>query len=126
IPEPNSGCWLRIGYCPKGYYGSLKWHGKRVLAHVFSYQWHVGPIPAGYDIDHLCRTPACVNPTHLEAVPHRVNVLRGVGPTAQNAGKTHCHKGQSYADGMERYDSDTHHYRRCLTCYRMKYPRTVK
>ena len=29
------------------------------------------------ELDHLCRTPACVNPEHLESVTHRENTARG-------------------------------------------------
>jgi hypothetical protein len=28
-------------------------------------------------LDHLCKTPACVNPDHLEAITQRQNALRG-------------------------------------------------
>src|SRR5690349_18938459 len=44
-------------------------------AHRFSYLLFHGEIPEGMVIDHLCRNPGCVNPRHLQAVPHRVNLL---------------------------------------------------
>lgn len=48
----------------------------RVRAHRFAYELFVGPIPSGYDIDHVCRNRRCVNPAHLEAVPGDVNRSR--------------------------------------------------
>ncbi|PWG73550.1 hypothetical protein DF186_22500 [Enterococcus hirae] len=30
-----------------------------------------------YDLDHLCRNRICCNPRHLEAVPRKINTLRG-------------------------------------------------
>ncbi len=53
----------------------------------------VGPIPDGLYVDHLCRTPACINPAHMELVTNGENVLRGVCPAALNARKTHCKRG---------------------------------
>lgn len=44
-------------------------------------------------LDHLCRVRGCVNPAHLEIVDNTTNILRGEGPTAQNARKTHCKRG---------------------------------
>lgn len=73
--------------------------GKRnvmVYAHRYSYEHFVGPIPDGLQIDHLCRVRACVNPSHLEAVTGRINVLRGGTITARNAAKTHCPQGHEY------------------------------
>ena len=84
IPEPNSGCWLWIGGKTSMGYGQIGL-GRRdegdILAHRFSYEHYRGSIPDGFDLDHLCRNPACVNPGHLEAVTHQVTGARG------NAGK---------------------------------------
>jgi hypothetical protein len=78
-PEPNSGCWLFALGGPRGYgYLSVGGRGgRRVLAHRFSYELHVGPVPEGLVLDHLCRVRRCVNPRHLEPVTQRENVFRG-------------------------------------------------
>ena len=77
IPEPNSGCWLWTGALdPKGY-SHVTVRGRTTRGHRLSFETHKGPIPAGLEIDHLCRTRCCVNPDHLEAVTHAENVARG-------------------------------------------------
>lgn len=45
-------------------------------AYHYSYEQENGPIPAGLEIDHLCRVPTCVRPSHLEAVTHAENMRR--------------------------------------------------
>lgn len=52
---------------------------REMLAHRMSYLLHVGPVPEGLTLDHLCRNTICVNPEHLEPVTARVNVRRGKG-----------------------------------------------
>lgn len=79
-----------------GGYGQMKKHRKILLAHRVAYELLRGPIPSGLTIDHLCRNRSCVNPAHLEAVPIRENVLRGSGPTARNARKTHAKCGHPF------------------------------
>jgi len=59
-------------------YGQFAMNGKTRSAYRVSYEWLVGGIPDGLEIDHLCRNPSCVNPSHLEAVTHTENVRRGV------------------------------------------------
>ena len=68
----------------------------QVGAHRFAYTEAKGAIEDGLTIDHLCRVKACVNPSHLEAVTLRTNILRGENTAAKNARKTHCHRGHPF------------------------------
>jgi hypothetical protein len=63
------------------------------LAHILTYEWLVGPVPDGMELDHLCRVRHCVNPFHLEPVPHLDNVLRGAAPTAKWSLTNTCKRG---------------------------------
>lgn len=72
-------CWPFTGNTNKGY-GQLKCviDGKHVQVHAarVAYELEVGPIPEGYEIDHLCVTANCCNPAHLEPVTHSENMRR--------------------------------------------------
>jgi hypothetical protein len=95
-------------------YGYLRPGGRQVYAHRFAFEALVGPIPEGLSLDHLCRVTWCVFPGHLDPVEHRTNVLRGVGPTAVNARKTHCKRGHPLS-GDNLY-VQPRGYRNCRTC----------
>lgn len=82
----DTECWPYLGYRTAKGYGL---HG-RTTAHRFVYIVTFGPVPKGYTIDHLCRCRHCVNPAHLQAVPHRANVARGTARAAAGAKLTHC------------------------------------
>lgn len=74
-------------------YGRFKAGGRDTVAHLWCYELTVGKVPAGLELDHLCRNRSCVNPSHLEPVTHRENMMRGETITAANARKTHCKNG---------------------------------
>lgn len=77
----STACWLwtanttgATGYgrfYPGGDYGT-----RGVVAHRYSYETAVGPIPDGLQIDHLCCVKRCVNPAHLEPVTNAENSRR--------------------------------------------------
>lgn len=105
------GCW--VWTASRDHCGYGKFHdGRMVMAHRWSYQHHVGPIPDGLVLDHLCRNRACVNPAHLEAVTQRTNLLRGETYTARVL-RPYCDRGHIY-DGIR---SDG--YRFCRECARV-------
>lgn len=109
-------CWEWTASKTPGGYGRIFADGRKVYAHRAVYEAVVGPIPEGFQIDHLCRNRGCVNPDHLEPVTRRENLLRGVGFVAVNAAKTHCPKGHPY-DEENTYQTPTGR-RVCRTCMR--------
>lgn len=114
---PN-GCWEFTGYVNPNGYGQL---GRNLGAHRVAWEVsHGRPVPAGLVIDHQCHNldlscnddtecphRRCVNPTHLEAVTDRTNILRGHSPTAAvNAIKTECDRGHEFTPENTYYRPD--------------------
>lgn len=92
-------CWEWRGARNRSGYGIFRVGGggtSPVNAYRVAYEIVVGVIPEGLFLDHLCRNRACVNPGHLEPVTPKVNTLRGAGPTAKNALRTHCKRGHEF------------------------------
>ena len=115
---PHLGaCWLWVGGKRNGYGRFGVTHGVGVYSHRFAYELLIGPIPAGLTIDHLCRVLTCVNPSHLEPVTNRENVLRGVSFAALHARKTHCPQGHPYS-GDNLYIAPGGRKRECRECKR--------
>ena len=106
--DESSGCWNWIGgmYHHTGYARI-----DETCAHRVVYIHVHGSIPEGLEIDHLCRNRRCVNPEHLEAVTHQVNVRRGLV-----SGKTQCPAGHPY--GPDDFDRDG--WRHCRECHRLR------
>lgn len=107
---PIEACWEWAGR--KGRYG--QW--RRWYAHRLAFTIFVGPIPEGYEIDHLCENKTCINPHHLEAVP-----IEGRENTRRfQAKKTHCPRGHPYDEtNTYRQLRNGRVSRSCKTCRKM-------
>jgi hypothetical protein len=102
----ENGCWRwTAGHNRKGY-GCFGMKRQNMGAHRAAYMLFVGPIPEGLTIDHLCRVRDCVNPAHLEAVPHVVNVRRGTTGMYPHGHRTHCNHGHEFDDENTGWRSD--------------------
>ena len=117
VARADGSCWIWMGARTAAGYGALS-RGRRgagtVYAHVVSHQIHKGPVPAGHQVDHVCRVRACVNPAHLEAVSQVENLHRQAAAAAL---RTHCargHRFESLPAGRRRY---------CKACSRDRYRR---
>ena len=98
--SPNeNGCMVWQGSVSDNGYGVFWLRRKSEGAHRISVMVSGRQIPAGMQVDHLCRKPKCVNPLHLEVVTPRENQRRGIGFSAVNAVKTQCPKGHPLEDG---------------------------
>ena len=90
-------CWEWEASIDKNGYAQFRLDSKIIGGHRWSYEHYKGAIlPEGSPLDHLCRVRHCVNPDHLEMVTFKENALRGKGPTAVNARKTHCKNGHPF------------------------------
>lgn len=109
--ELGPDCWEWVGAISDTGYGSFGVAGRTHYAHRFAYERHKGGIPEGFDIDHLCRNKACVNPAHLDAVTRRENCRRG----KRGVLKTHCPQGHPWIE-EHIYVRPANGHRMCGTC----------
>lgn len=110
----TEGCWLWIASKSKNGYGKIVFEKKHTSAHRVIYQHFKGLIPKGMVIDHLCRNKICVNPSHLEAVTQKENILRGFSPASLNSKKTICKNGH-FLSGKNLYVTPNGR-RNCVIC----------
>ncbi|WP_371652479.1 MULTISPECIES: HNH endonuclease signature motif containing protein [unclassified Streptomyces] len=91
-------CHLWTGSLNDKGYGTFWADGRTVKAHRYAFEQANGSIPDGLEVDHRCRRRNCVAVHHLDAVTHRVNILRSANHVARRAAVTHCPAGHAYDD----------------------------
>lgn len=90
--DRSADCWLWLGSTIKGYgqvrVGDLP-DGRRVTWYAHRIAWFLDgrPLHRRMTLDHLCRTPACVNPDHME------EVTRGENSRRAHADRPQCSRG---------------------------------
>lgn len=113
--DKTDTCWLWTGNRTRlGYALFRNEFGNKEAVHVFAYRTLKEPIPAGLEIDHLCKVRHCANPQHLEAVTRQENIRRSDCPAGLHARKTHCIHGHKFSP-QNTYIRE-HGRRRCKTC----------
>jgi hypothetical protein len=113
-----TGCWEWQAAKTGGGYG-LFWLEKTFhLAHRVAYEVLIGPIPEGLTIDHICKNPGCVNPSHMEPVTQGENLRRSESWSGQNMRKTHCPQGHPYEGDNLKLTKEG--FRQCRICTREK------
>lgn len=69
----ETGCWIWQRRLRSGY-GEIAIAGKYHQVHRLSLEARLGAHLGSQPAHHVCATPACVNPDHLQPVTHRENV----------------------------------------------------
>ena len=82
--EKTETCWLWSAWLDGHGYGRVRFNGKPTPAHRLSYLIHVGEVPDGFMIDHICHNRRCVNPDHLRTVTNKQNGENRNGPQSNN------------------------------------------
>jgi len=120
--DKSGDCWLwtaglRLGY---GQFRRTHDRGNPAVAHRYAYEITKGQIPAGMQLDHLCRNRACVNPDHLEPVSQRVNMLRGLQSRLANGMDDKCAHGHRYTPENTYRNPSRASDIRCRECSRIR------
>jgi hypothetical protein len=89
------GCIEFTGSVQTGGYGQMGIKGRPYLTHKLAYEWLIGEVPSGLELDHICRNKKCLNTEHLEPVTHSENLIRrGLkGKKINKPERTHCRRG---------------------------------
>jgi hypothetical protein len=88
VPEPNSGCWLWMGYLNAEGYSIFRIGDSPKRGYRISYEHFKGPA-AGLVIRHKCDTRCCVNPDHLLAGTAADNMADMVARGRHSRGSRH-------------------------------------
>jgi hypothetical protein len=119
-------CWLWTSNLDKDGYGTF-WVGQSARArraHRVAYELEVGAIPDGLQLDHACRNPTCVRPSHLEPVTCKENLRRSPWTiNTINGTKTHCKRGHEFTPENTGRQKNGRYCRACARAAAARRPR---
>ena len=108
----GEACWPWKGAKDSHGYGSFRWSRKPIrqtMAHRIAFILVVGTVPAGMELDHLCRNRSCCNPGHLEPVTKAENLRR-----RPSVNKSHCKHGHELTAANTRIRRGRRECRLCV------------
>lgn len=79
--DKSGDCWLWTASTGPFGYGQFNTGRTIVRSHRLAYELMVGAIPAGKELDHICRNRLCVRPNHLRLVTRQQNNQNKSGPS---------------------------------------------
>lgn len=113
----HEDCWPWTRRTDDFGYGLFRVRSRHLKAHRVAWTLERGAIPDDKTLDHVCRNPRCVNPSHLELVSNKENILRGESFSAKNGQKTHCPQGHPFTpENMVKGGAAKSGRRVCLKC----------
>lgn len=121
-----SGCWTWRSPRTAAGYGVITIDRVKHYTHRLAHELAIGPIPAGYEVDHLCRNRACMNPVHLEAVTPHENNMRSDSLAARRARQTHCARDHEFTPENTYNRPDRKNGRMCRACCSIREARRTR
>ena len=110
----DNGCLIWTGRRTRDGYGIIGEKKRTLYVHRWSQEVFNGPIPDGWQVDHLCNNSSCVEPSHLEPVTMQENMRRVAERT------THCKRGHAYTPDNTYIQKGTGR-KSCKTCRKAAY-----
>ena len=75
LPTVEGTCWIWTARLNNEGYGQFSINGKTHRAHRVSWEiFREEPLIDGLELDHICHCRKCINPAHLQQVPHSENM----------------------------------------------------
>lgn len=87
VRNDKSGCLEWTGSVVRGGYGYIIRKRKKIMAHRYWYELHVGPIQPGEVLCHRCDNPRCIEPKHLFIGSQAENISDKVRKSRQARGE---------------------------------------
>jgi hypothetical protein len=104
--KKSDSCWLWTGQIHRNGYGLYTATHKTFGAHRYAYADLVGPIPNGYQLDHMCHNRGCVNPDHLRVVTNKQN---NENPSGLRSDNTSGYQGVTFSKRNGRWYAHVQH-----------------